>query len=241
MTAGSRSRKTVTRGKTTHVIAIFCCIPPKRKGRKDLLAADRKEHGDWIRPTAEILNREPHDMAFTDGSCLNNGKPDAAAGAGVFHGEGDERNISQPLLPDERQTNNRGELTAILLELAVAEPLLQQGLRTVPIGTDSQYAMHMFGAAGRKTRARGWKSSRNKPAANKDLVKLALTWRDKYGHLFVLIHVYAHTGNTDPLSVGNAGADRAAVSGALQAGRTDIIPVRGPAAAAPSTTSQTTR
>ena len=81
--------------------------------------------------------------------------------------------------------------------------------------------------AGRK--ARGWKTSRNKPCANLDLLKMVLAWRDKYGYLFDFIHIYSHTSNTDPMSVGNAGADRAAVAGAKQAGRTDnIYIVRGP-------------
>ena len=89
--------------------------------------------------------------------------------------------------------------------------------------------MLMFGDAGRKTRARGWKSSRNKPSANADLVALAMAWRDKYGHLFDFIHIYSHTANTDALPIGNAGADDAAVAGAKKAGNTDnIIPVRGP-------------
>ena len=87
----------------------------------------------------------------------------------------------------------------------------------------------VFGDAGRKTRARGWKSSRNKPCANADLVELALAWRDECGHLFDFIHIYAHTANTDMLSVGNAGADGAAVAGAKKAGSTvNVIPVRGP-------------
>ena len=42
----------------------------------------------------------------------------------------------------------------------------------------------MFGYAGRKTRARGWKSSHKRPCANVDLVEVALTWRDKYGLLY---------------------------------------------------------
>ena len=63
------------------------------------------------------------------------------------------------------------------------------------------------------------------------LVKLALAWRDKYGHLFEFIHIYSHTANTDGLSVhvGNACADNAAVAGAKKAGSTvNVIPVRGP-------------
>ena len=211
------------------VVAVHCCIPPKRKDTQDLLAKDVAAHGEWQQLSAGAKSRDVHNVVFTDGSCLNNGTEEAAAGAGVFHAAGDDRNISQPLLPQEPQTNNRGELTAILLALAQAEHLISQGQGAFLIGTDSQYSMIMFGDAGRKTRARGWKSSRNKPCANADLVELALAWRDKYGHLFDFIHIYAHTANTDMLSVGNAGADGAAVAGAKKAGSTvNVIPVRGP-------------
>ena len=209
------------------VVEIHCCIPPKCKDKRDWLAEDVAAHGEWRQLPVAAGNQTP--TVFTDGSCLGNGTGEAAAGAGVFHAAGDGRNISQPLLPHEPQTNNRGELTAILLALAQAEPLIAQGQEEFVIGTDSQYSMHMFGAAGRKTRARGWKSSRNRPCANADLVALALAWRDQYGHLFRFVHIYAHTGKADMLSVGNAGADDAAVAGAKKAGSSVvIILVRGP-------------
>ena len=58
---------------------------------------------------------------------------------------------------------------------------------------------------------------------------MALAWRDKYGFHFDFVHIYAHTANTDALSIGNAGADGAAVAGAKKAGSTaNVIPVRGP-------------
>ena len=58
-----------------------------------------------------------------------------------------------------------------------------------------------------------------------------MAWRDQYGHLFRFVHIYAHTGKADMLSVGNAGADDAAVAGAKKAGSSVvIILVRGPAA-----------
>ncbi|KAJ3009913.1 UNVERIFIED_CONTAM: Ribonuclease H1, partial [Siphonaria sp. JEL0065] len=46
---------------------------------------------------------------YTDGACGGNGKRNARGGIGVFFGEGDTRNISEPL-PGPVQTNNRAEL-----------------------------------------------------------------------------------------------------------------------------------
>ena len=34
-------------------------------------------------------------VVYTDGACVNNGKPDARAGYGVYFGEGDKRNVSE--------------------------------------------------------------------------------------------------------------------------------------------------
>ena len=75
-----------------------------------------------------------------------------------------------------------------------------------------------FGKAGRMCRHRGWKNCKNKNAANTDLIKFALEWRQTYGTHFELVHVYAHTGAQDERSVGNHNADRLAVAGAEQKG-----------------------
>ena len=153
---------------------------------------------------------------FTDGSALDNGEETATAGAGVFFGEDDARNIAQPLRADEPQTNNRAEL----------------------IGTDSAYSIMMAGDVGRKARARGWKTSRRKPTKNRDLVELLLQWRATYGVRFRFYHIYSHTDCNDPLSIGNAVADKLAVRGAKASARARatlaIIEVRGPLPEPPS-------
>lgn len=53
---------------------------------------------------------------FTDGSCLNNGQPDASAGWAVIIKGDIETNLSGKL-PGEKQTNNRAELYALLKAL----------------------------------------------------------------------------------------------------------------------------
>ncbi len=87
------------------------------------------------------------------------------------------------------------------------------------IGTDSRYGMLMFGLAGRCARARGWRNSRGKLCSNRDLVQLALAWRDRYGYAIRFTHIYAHTGLSDERSAGNENADKLAVAGAEKWGR----------------------
>ena len=126
---------------------------------------------------------------------------------------------------EEEQTNNRGELTAIILALMAREEELARGDTVVPIGTDSQYSIRLAGRDGRVMRARGWKTSRGKPAKNTDLVKILLEWMAAYGSRILFVHIFSHTGEDDPLSIGNEGADRMAVAGA-KAGRSGRVGTR---------------
>ena len=118
--------------------------------------------------------------------------------------------------------------------MAAREDELRAG-KAVDIGTDSRYSMLMFGPAGRCARARGWRNSRGKPCSNRDLVQLALAWRDRYGYAIRFTHIYAHTGLSDERSAGNENADKLAVAGAEKWGQiAGIVAVRAPAAGAPS-------
>ncbi|EJD46729.1 ribonuclease H-like protein, partial [Auricularia subglabra TFB-10046 SS5] len=83
-----------------------------------------------------LLIHDPDPIqAYTDGSCLNGGKPGAAAGLGVYWGPQNALNLSERL-PGDIQTNNRAELCAILRCLEQADPL-----RALHIYSDSEYAI----------------------------------------------------------------------------------------------------
>lgn len=66
---------------------------------------------------------------FVDGSCLNNGQPDASAGWAVII-KGDIKKTIAGKLPGDKQTNNRAELYALLkaLEWIKANPEAKVGL-----------------------------------------------------------------------------------------------------------------
>ena len=58
-------------------------------------------------------------FVYTDGSCSNNGKKDAAAGIGVYFGPDDPRNVSRRV--DGKQSNNTAELGALLVAYEALE------------------------------------------------------------------------------------------------------------------------
>jgi len=74
-------------------------------------------------------------VAYTDGSCLNNGETSAKAGSGVWFGEDDETNASLRV-PGPDQSNQTGELVAILYALKTVPPD-----RALTTKTDSMYAI----------------------------------------------------------------------------------------------------
>lgn len=72
-----------------------------------------------------------------DGLCLNNGKKDPRAGAEIFYRPGNARNTA--VCVPGRQTNNRGEILAILTALIQANPH-----KKISIYSDSEYAIKML-------------------------------------------------------------------------------------------------
>ncbi|KAH9856290.1 hypothetical protein C2E23DRAFT_704507, partial [Lenzites betulinus] len=60
-------------------------------------------------------------MVYTDGSCAANGGTTATAGAGVWYGAGDPRNIAARV-PGEVATNQRAELYAVALAVDATPP-----------------------------------------------------------------------------------------------------------------------
>ncbi|KAL8336388.1 hypothetical protein RB601_000280 [Gaeumannomyces tritici] len=146
---------------------------------------------------------------YTDGSSIGNGKANAAAGVGVFFGEGDPRNISERLARDSPQTNQRAELTAILRALQSVDAA--EGVRIL---TDSKYSISCVTEWYRKWAQTGWVTSAAgaQPVKNADLVRAiraVIDEREAYGATTQLVWVKGH--NNHP---GNVAADALAVQGA---------------------------
>ncbi|KAF8191386.1 ribonuclease H-like protein [Pholiota molesta] len=135
----------------------------------------------------------PEVTVYTDGSCENNGHEDARAGAGIWFGENDPRNQAIRIPELIEQSNNVGELIAILaaIEIVPTESKLN-------IFTDSQYAINNIHENGLRLEKRGWIDVANKNILQKIIASLRGRKGDTY-----FIKVKGHSGDK-----GNEEADK---------------------------------
>lgn len=140
---------------------------------------------------------------YIDGACSNNGKENAKAGYGVYFGPDDSRNESNRIVG--KQTNNVGELTALIRALQILKKEIEDVVE-INIYTDSQYVIKCVRSVGPKLSIKNWKSSK---VPNLELVKIAYTLFS-YCKNVKIFHIRAHTDNTDIHSVGNNEADKLA-------------------------------
>lgn len=142
---------------------------------------------------------------YTDGSCFNNGSKNKSiinGGIGVFFGNNDERNISEPFCIGEI-TNNRSELYAIISAL---ESIKELNDTEIYIYTDSEYSINCITKWVPGWLRNNWKTRNNKPVKNKDLLLKLYNLNNKMNIKY--IHVKGHSGN-----YGNSQADKLAVEG----------------------------
>ena len=159
---------------------------------------------------------------FTDGACIHNGKPNAKAGIGIYFGENDYRNVSEPITG--KQSNNTAELKAILRAYYILKNEIENKKR-INIYSDSIYAIRCCGEYGLKMYKKQWKT-KDKFIPNHELVKEAFNLFNNKHHI-KLIHVKAHTEGLDELSIGNAEADRLANEGiGIKSGENNINKVK---------------
>ncbi|KAJ7787347.1 ribonuclease H-like domain-containing protein, partial [Mycena olivaceomarginata] len=135
-------------------------------------------------------------QVYTDGSCFNNGTPHARAGAGVYSGPGNKNNASLRV-PGE-QSNNCGELFAILYSLSSAEPD-----KSLTIYSDSQHSIRSIIYWAPNRAEAGWN------CANADILQDIVSWIKFRTAPLRFIYVKAHAGNSH-----NEAADAAAKAGA---------------------------
>jgi ribonuclease HI len=149
-------------------------------------------------------------VVYTDGSCINNGRPTASAGIGVFFGHKDPRNYSGKILG--KQTNNTAELKAILKAIELLREDIMNGDNIV-IYSDSSYAIRCCTDYGEKLHKLDW----NKKIPNATLVKEAFYTCSQHPNV-TLKYIRAHTGLQDIHSIGNENADSLATraTGAFQ-------------------------
>ena len=139
---------------------------------------------------------------FTDGSTINNkrGSKKAIGGCGVYWGDFDERNRSEPfnLFP---VTNNRCEIYAIIiaLELYITGFDKEKDTKLV-IKTDSMLIVNTMTKWIHKWIRNNWKKADGKPVVNMDLLKILYNLVNKNKDVFKVefVHVRAAHDYNEP-------------------------------------------
>jgi len=161
------------------------------------------------KPQPKPQPKQPCEInVYTDGACIDNGKPYARAGYGIWFGENDHRNTSESY--KGKQTNNIAELLAIIKALTILDSEIKNN-QTINIYSDSRYAIRCCTTYGEKCYKKNWVNPNNKskPIPNLELVQTAYLYCKNHNNI-KFHHVEAHTNRTDKHSIGNDHADRLA-------------------------------
>lgn len=147
-------------------------------------------------------------VVYADGSALSNGRMGARAGAGVFFGEGDVRNKSEPVPSHEPQTNQRAELLAAILALRHAG----DAHKTLEIRTDSKYVINGVTDWMIRWKLSGFQTAKGCPVLHQDMwCEIDSLIQKRQPSAVIWRHVKGHSNEP-----GNDAADRLAKSAAQQ-------------------------
>ena len=126
---------------------------------------------------------------YVDGACRNNGHNNPQAGCGVYWGNFHPLNWAETLL-GEKQTNNRGELSAAIVAITQA---ITCKITWIAVTTDSKYVKNGITEWIKEWKQNDWKTTKRKgdrDVLNKDLWlildflqdQLSVDWRWVEGH-----------------------------------------------------------
>lgn len=155
---------------------------------------------------SDILN------IYTDGSCPGNGKMKCRGGIGVHFSNSKHPDISESC--EEHPTNQKMELLAIERALQEVIPY-QSNYQSIQLYTDSQYSIDCVTKYISNWIKNNWKTSKNEPVKNKDIIKSIYQIKLKFKNLS-LHHINSHTGKQDQHSLGNEKADKLAFRAATE-------------------------
>lgn len=158
-----------------------------------------------------------HVEVWVDGSCTNNGTPNARAGIGVYYGAKSERNYYSRV-QHARQTNNTAELIAILYVL-VTNPFTP-----LTVNTDSRYSIDCITVYASKWQSNNWKTAKGTDVESANIIRYILKVLEERavgGVRTEFMHVKGHSGDA-----GNDAADKLARLGAaaeLEGGKMRLL------------------
>ena len=170
----------------------------------------KSENGNTSPGSLNLRYERDWVMVFTDGACPNNGKGGARAGIGVWWNHGHKLNVSERV-KGEKQTNNVGEIQAIVRAIVLA--IEMKSIKKLQVNTDSEFTINSVTKWMPGWKKKGWKKADGKEVANKeDFVVLdkVLGNAKSEGIEIKWEHVRGHAGIE-----GNEEADKLAVAGAL--------------------------
>ena len=154
-------------------------------------------------------------IIYTDGSCINNGQPNATAGIGVYFGKNDPKNLSEKFT--DQPTNQRAELYAVIkaLDIIYDNPEYNNKLTKIIIYTDSEYTIKCITKWIHSWLQNNWQTSNGEMVKNKKYIECLYKLTKQFKNVDFK-HVRSHTGKLDIHSIGNQEADRLAVEASVQ-------------------------
>lgn len=176
----------------------------------------QQEANVWLDSREHVPVPDGAEVVYTDGACPNNQNSKIArAGIGVYFGDRDPRNVSEPL-EGEKQTNQRAELKAAIkaIEMQCTHGKGQQ--QPLMIVTDSKYVADSATDYLNHWAKNGYRLKDGTPLANIDLwmdMKKLIDSRKAYPVVFKWVKGHDDNSTTDDAK-GNAQADKLAVEGA---------------------------
>lgn len=147
-------------------------------------------------------------VCFTDGSCINNGKPDARAAFAIVWPFTRQFDMAQEIPRTEKRSNNTAEYLAVINAFQQADTMDPQRLYGLMVFTDSELLINSLTKWLPAWRKNDWKKKDKSPVQNVDLLKQL--------HAYMLTrplqlqHVRAHTNGTSWEAVHNDIVDKMA-------------------------------
>lgn len=161
---------------------------------------------------------------FTDGSLIRRDSPAGEillCGYGIYFPNKEVPNVSRPFTRG-RRTNQRAELFAIYVALLIIKKHVPY--ERITIYTDSQYAIHAVTVWVHDWKRNGWRTSQGKAVENQDIIRPIDRLLETQRERVTFIHIKAHTGAQDEISIGNNVADFLAKEGARRSPLKKIEP-----------------
>lgn len=139
-------------------------------------------------------------VAYTDGSCLSNGKQNSKGGVGIFYLDNSPDNRAIEIedahklvgLEFTKPTNNKAELLAIYIAILQNKTKLKEGYQ-LEIRSDSKYSIDCLTKWYHKWLVNDWINTQGKQVLNKDILEPLITLILSYPKDSITFkHVKAH-------------------------------------------------